>query len=53
MRKQKFMITHFYCNDCGTEIPLPRRIGRMRERDHVKDIWCPKCKAIKKFTEKY
>ena len=52
MRRQKFVISHFYCNECKTDMPLPRKRGKMRENGHIKDLYCPVCKKIRKFTER-
>lgn len=52
MRKQRFMDKSlFVCNTCGNTIPLMRRHGSQRERGHIKDLWCPYCKADRKFAE--
>lgn len=44
MAKQKFTISQFYCKECGNKIPLPRKTGKQREKDHTKHIYCIKCK---------
>ena len=46
----KVLISDFYCQGCGANFPLPRT-GNQREKGHIKDLWCPYCKAIMKFTE--
>ena len=52
MRKQRFMdLSMFICSECGNTFPIMRNHGQHRERGHVKDIWCPYCKAERKFME--
>lgn len=45
------VISRFVCSDCGTIIPLPRNHGRMRKKGHIKDLYCPVCKVVKKCEE--
>lgn len=33
------------------EIPIPRNHGRLRERGHIKNLYCPKCKEVKRCKE--
>ena len=52
MRKRRNMInSDFICPECGTVIPLPRIHGRRREKNHIKDLYCPRCKEVRKFKE--
>ena len=51
MRRQKFTISEFTCLTCGMKIPLSRRMGRKREQGHIKDIYCPRCGKVSKFSE--
>ena len=41
----------FICTVCGNRFPLMRDHGNQRERGHIKDLWCPFCKADRKFLE--
>ena len=50
-RRDWYNISTFVCPDCGTEMPIPRWLGRRREKGHIKDLYCPKCKKIQKFKE--
>lgn len=34
----------FYCLRCGNKVPLPRKKGKIREKHHLKQIYCIKCK---------
>lgn len=34
----------FYCTQCTNKISLPRRNSRQRERSHLKNIYCVKCR---------
>ena len=40
----------FVCPKCGFVIPLPR-VRRQREKGHIKDLYCPRCKKIIKTVE--
>lgn len=40
-----FYISNFYCSKCGNKgIPVPRGAYRMREKYHLKKLYCPYCK---------
>lgn len=50
--KRKVRVTSiFVCPECKLEFPLPRIHGEQRERGHIKDLYCPVCNKIQKFTE--
>jgi len=52
LRKTRFMDqSTFICTTCGKTFPLMRSHGQHRERGHIKDLWCPFCKAERKFRE--
>lgn len=50
-RRDWYNISTFVCPECGSEMPIPRWHGRRREKGHIKDIYCAKCKKIQKFKE--
>lgn len=45
------MISYFVCQNCGTQMPIPRDSGKQRKHGHIKHIWCPCCKKKMKFKE--
>lgn len=49
MRKRRATISYFHCLQCKSVTPLAR-YGH-RERGHIKDIWCYKCKDVTKHLE--
>lgn len=51
LRKQPYIISELTCPECGKIFPIPRWKGAKRSHGHIKDIWCPYCKGIKKFVE--
>ena len=52
MRKQRFMdLSMLICPVCNKTFPIMRNHGQHRERGHIKTIWCPYCKADRKFME--
>ena len=50
-KKKRSTISNFICPECGLEFPIPRKIGQQREKGHIKDLYCPICNKIQKFTE--
>lgn len=52
MRKQRFMdLSTLTCKECNGKMIIPRNHGDRRARGHIKDMWCPYCKAERKFVE--
>lgn len=51
MRKSNYSISNFICQECGNVFPLPRQTSKQRKNNHIKDLWCPKCKKIVKTVE--
>lgn len=35
--------SNFYCVRCANKVPLPRRRGQLREKGHLKSIYCIRC----------
>ena len=53
MRKRSNMYTSYMtCSECGKQFPIMRNRGYMRERGHLKNMWCPFCKKEVKFVER-
>ena len=53
MRKRGNMYTSYMtCSECGKQFPIMRCRGNMREKGHLKDMWCPFCKQDVKFIER-
>lgn len=46
-----YTISNFKCPVCGNMIPLPRTKAKPRERGHIKDLYCPWCKEVRKTKE--
>lgn len=34
------------CQECGTEFPIWRRMGRLKDDSHVKHMYCPTCRRV-------
>ncbi len=49
--KGNMYISHLKCPECGLDFPIPRYRGRKREEGHIKDLYCPRCKAVRKMIE--
>jgi NAD-dependent SIR2 family protein deacetylase len=43
-------ISYFYCNECGNAFPVPR-VKKQREKGHIKNLYCIKCKSRTHHTE--
>lgn len=39
------------CEQCGTEMLIPRKRGQRRERGHIKHMYCYKCEEETAFVE--
>lgn len=50
-RDQQYKCDILICNECGNRTTVPRMLGSRRARGHIKDMYCPYCKQITKFTE--
>ena len=50
-RYAKMTSSNFICPECGLVMPLPRFCGQQRKKNHIKDLWCPRCREEKKFKE--
>lgn len=52
MYKTQVTISRFICTKCNNEgIPLPRFIGKQREKNHLKNIYCIHCKEKHNHVE--
>lgn len=45
------IIVRLHCSECGEVFTIPRNNGRLREKGHKKDIYCPFCQKVTKFTQ--
>ena len=50
-KRNDSFIVYYRCMKCSGEMSVPRQEGRKRGVGHVKDLWCPYCKADSKFSE--
>ena len=44
-------ISDFICSDCGNEFKIPRRSNNLRDKYHIKDLYCANCKKVTKHIE--
>lgn len=51
MKSKDCYISELRCTECGTVMPIPRFKGHKREKNHIKDLWCYRCKKVTKFKE--
>jgi hypothetical protein len=45
-------ICELTCTCCGTVFPIQRKSNKLKEDNHIKDLWCVKCKKETKHIEK-
>ena len=46
MRKTTRITHRFFCTNCGREgLPLARKVSHQHEKGHLKNLYCPWCKA--------
>lgn len=46
-------LSQMKCERCGGMMPVRRRHGRLRKRNHVKTMWCPWCKRVTPHRERF
>ena len=44
-------ISDMYCEKCNFKTTVPRKRGQQREKGHLKTMFCPRCKEMKRFKE--
>ena len=49
LRAKKYTISCFICPKCKSSFPLPRT--KRKEKDHIKHLYCYKCKEVVGMTE--
>ena len=50
-QRRNFKISYLKCTVCGSIMPIPRRFGRFREKNHIKTMYCYKCDTERDFLE--
>ena len=40
------------CEECGAEFVIIRTRGRLRERGHIKHVWCHVCREVTAHVER-
>jgi uncharacterized protein YbaR (Trm112 family) len=51
MKNKKMITSNLKCTECNYIFPIPRFKNSLRERNHIKTLWCPYCKDYKKMKE--
>ena len=51
MKKQETYMTDLICSNCGNIMTIPVKKGKVREKYHVKDMYCFRCNRETKFIE--
>lgn len=50
--KTKTKETFLVCECCGNHVQIRRKRNKMREYDHIKHMYCYKCKEVQAHVEK-
>lgn len=48
MGRKEVYLREFICPECGSKMYAPKK--RKDKVGHTKDLWCWKCKEIRKFV---
>ena len=51
MRRTHTEISDLICSECGNEFKIPRFSNNLRDKYHIKDLYCPFCKTKTKHIE--
>ena len=51
MKNQNVIRSELICSECGAVMPIPRKMNQLREKNHVKDLYCYQCDKVTKFIE--
>ena len=43
------VISYFYCPDCNMRITVPRDKFLVKDKEPVKELYCPKCDKVQKM----
>ena len=46
-------LSQMKCERCGGMMPVRRRRGRLRKKNHIKTMWCPWCKRVTQHRERF
>lgn len=52
MKKGKLYTTsNMHCKECGAIMPIPRQVCHKRKKNHIKTMYCYRCKKETDFVE--
>jgi predicted RNA-binding Zn-ribbon protein involved in translation (DUF1610 family) len=49
--KTRTLSTNLQCPECGNTLTIHRKRSKMREKNHVKHVYCYKCKEVTGHVE--
>lgn len=52
-QRRNYCISYLRCGHCGHIMPIPRRKSRLREKNHIKTIYCYNCQDVRDFIENF
>ena len=52
-RRTAMPLSQMKCCKCGGMMPVRRRRGHLRKRNHIKTMWCPWCKRVTQHRERF
>lgn len=51
MEKSNTIFSDLICSECGNTFTIPRFTNNLREKYHIKDIYCINCRYVTKHIE--
>lgn len=51
MKKQVMVYSKLECQECGSNLNIPRKRAKKRSEGHIKHMYCPTCKLTTGFIE--
>ncbi len=51
MKRVASVLSDLICSNCGNKMTISREVKSQREKYHIKDLYCIKCKEVTKHIE--
>lgn len=52
-RRCPMPLSQMRCTRCGGMMPVRRKRGHLRKKNHIKTMWCPWCKRVTQHRERF
>ena len=50
-KRRQMIYSVLICPECKLQMTVPRKRCQKRERHHIKDMYCVRCRLVQKFVE--